>query len=204
MKNAIRKVLCVVVLGSVFAATAETKFPLRVDIDVSTKRSKKNIGAGKEGEAKLEHVQVRVKVRKTSSQPWDEPVNAELYVIGKSVHADHFGIIDVQKGEFRFTKENDNVFEYTSPSYTLGRTSGNINVGGTYETYLVVISDKDGNIVDTRSGRALSDEGIAFIRELGPMTKFDKDGNVLGEITDPGKKFKAAVPAAVHPGDDDD
>lgn len=202
MKSLMLKTCCAV-LGLVFVAGAQTKFPLRVDIDVSAKRSKQNIGAGKSGEAKLQHVTIKVKVRKTSSQPWNEPVYAELYVIGKGVHVDKYGIIDVKKGEFRFTKENKNTFEYTSPSYTLGRTSGNINVGGEYETYLVVISDHNGNMVDYRCGRAIKEEGIAFIRKLGPKALFDKDGNVE-ELKNPGEAFKAAIPAAVHPGSDDD
>jgi hypothetical protein len=196
--------ICAAVLASVFAAEANTKFPLRVDVDVSTKRSRKNIGAGKEGEAKVEQVQVIVKVRKSSGQPWEEPIGAELYVIGKQVHTGNLGIIDVQKGSFTFDKENDNSFKYESPMYTLGKTSGNINVGGVYETYLVVITDQEGNIVDTRCGRSIEDKGIDFIRKLGPKTMFDRDGNVLGELENPGEAFKKAVPAAVHPGDDDD
>ena len=115
----------------------------------------------------------------------------------------HYGIIDVQKGSGTFDKENDNSFKYTSPMYALGRTSGNINVGGTYETYLVVITDHTGKIVATRCGRSIKDEGIAFIRELGPKTLFDRDGNVIGKVEQPGKAFRAAVPAAVDPGDDD-
>ena len=61
--------------------------------------------------------------------------------------------------------------------------------------------DKDGKIVDTRSGRSIRDEGIAFIRELGPMTLFDRDGNVIGKVEEPGKAFKKAVPAATFSGD---
>lgn len=204
MKSLIRIFLGLSVVGCALAANAQAKFPLRVDIDVSAKRSRTNIGAGKEGEAKVEQVQVRVKVRKASSQPWEDPVNVELYVIGKGVHKEAYGIIDVIKKDFTFTRENDNTFEFTSPTYSIGRTSGNINVGGVYETYLVVISDKDGNMVDTRSGRAIKEEGINFIRELGPKTLFDKEGNVIGKLEEPGKAFREAVPAAVHPGDDDD
>lgn len=200
MKSLVKGLVCVAVLGSVVASSAQTKFPLRVDIDVSAKRHKRNIGAGEDGEAKVEQVQVRLKVRKSSSQPWAAPVLVELYVIGKQVHTGYYGIIDEQKGEFQFTKENDNTFEYTSPMYSLGRTSGNINVGGSYETYLVVITDQDGKIVDTRSGRAFSDKGITFIRELGPETIFDRDGNVVGKIDGQGDAFKKAIPSATNPG----
>ncbi|VGO16099.1 hypothetical protein PDESU_04689 [Pontiella desulfatans] len=202
MKGMVKGLVCIAVLASVAVVEAQTKFPLRVDIDVSAKSSRKSIGAGMDGEAKTEQVQVRVKVRKSSSQPWDNPVSAELYVIGKQIHTGYYGIIDVQKGEFKFSKENDNTFEYTSPMYTLGRTSGNINVGGSYETYLVVISDHNGEVIDTRSGRHIKDKGIEFIRKLGKKTLFDRDGNVIGELENPGKAFKKAIPSATDPGNE--
>ncbi len=202
MNGMIKGLLSIAVVGCVLAASAQSKFPLKVDIDVSTKRNTKNIGAGSSGEAKVENVQVRVKIRKAGGQPYEDQLTAELYVIGKQIHTGYFGIIDVVKKEFNFTKENKNTFEFASKMYPLGRTSGNINVGGTYETYLVVIVDKAGKIIDTRSGRVIKERGIAFIRELGPRTLFDRDGNVIGTLEDPGKAFKKAVPAAVRSDDD--
>jgi hypothetical protein len=202
MKSLMKSMVCVAVLGSMVAAEAQTKFPLRVSIDVSTKRQRRNIGAGSDGEAKVEQVQVTVRIRKSSGQPWTEPIHAELYVIGKQIHTGYYGIIDVQKGSGTFSKENDNSFEYKSPFYSLGRTSGNINVGGAYETYLVVVTDAEGKIVDTRSGRSISDKGIALIREMGPETLFDRDGNVIGKVENPGQAFKKAIPSATDPGND--
>ncbi len=201
MKTMLKGMICVAVLGSVMASSAQTKFPLRVDVDVSTKRQRKNIGAGYDGEAKVEQVQVRVKIRKSSGQPWTDPITAELYVIGKEIHTGNFVIIDVKKGSGVFDKEKDNAFEYTSPMYPIGKTSGNINVGGTYETYLVVVTDHEGNIVETRSGRSIKEKGIEFIRQLGPKTKFDKDGNVLGVGDGSQDAFKKAIPSATNPGD---
>jgi len=198
MKQYMKAVVCMVVLASVTTVWA---FPLKVDIDVTTKRSRKQIGAGADGEAKLENVQVKVKVRKSGGDIPEGKLSAELYIIGKQIHTGNYGIIDVKKGEFELLKENDYTASYESPVYTLGATGGNINVGGRYETYLVVVSGPDGEIIDWRSGRALRDEGVALIRTLGPKTMFDKDGNVLGELENPGKAFKAAVPAAVDPGD---
>lgn len=199
MKSWINGMICVTVLGSVLAA--EAAFPLRVDIDVSTKRDRKMVGAGDSGEVKVETVTVKVKVRRSGGDIPEGKLFAELYVIGKQIHTGNYGIIDVQKGEFELLKENQYTAEYTSPPYTLAETKGNINVGGKYETYLVVISDPDGNIIDYRSGRSLSDEGVAFIRTLGKETMFDKDGNVLGQLENKGEALKIAIPAAVSSDD---
>jgi hypothetical protein len=202
MKRLLTGILAVTVVGSSLMAHAQNKFPLRVDIDVSTKSSQKNIGSGSDGSAQLTYIQVIVKVRKSSSEPWTQPVGMELYVIGKQIQTGYYGIIDVQKGEYVFDQADDYSFTYKSPTYTLGNTSGNINVGGTYETYLVVLTDKNGNIIDTRSGRVIKEKGIAFIRELGPKTLFDRDGNVLGKANPNASAFKAAIPAAVSVRDD--
>ena len=192
--------VCLMVLGGVVSSWA---FPLKVDIDVSTKRSRQQMGSGADGEARLENVQLKIKIRKSGGDLPEGKLSAELYVIGRQIHTGNYGIIDVKKGEFELLKDNDYAFTYESPVYTLGKTSGNINVGGEYETYLVVVSDPGGEMIDWRSGRALRDEGVAFIRKLGPKTMFDKEGNVLGELENPGEDFKAAVPAAVDPGDGD-
>jgi hypothetical protein len=188
--------------GAVLTAGAQTTFPLRVDIDVNPKTTKKNIGAGTSGEAKMQQVQVHVKIRQSGGQLYEAPLKAELYVIGKQIHTGYYGIIDVIKKDFTFSQENSRTFEFSSQMYSIGQTSGNINVGGTYETYLVVVVDDKGEIVDTRSGRVIREQGIAFIRELGPMTLFDRDGNVIGKVENPGEAFRRAVPAATYQGTD--
>jgi hypothetical protein len=144
-----------------------------------------------------------VKIRKSGGQPYTDTLTAELYVIGRQIHTDYYGIIDVIKKDFVFTRDNDNTFEFKSQMYALGRTSGNINVGGRYETYLLVVVDKAGKIIDTRSGRVIREKGIKIVRELGPLTLFDRDGNVVGHVKegDKNKAFRKAVPAAVRSDD---
>lgn len=200
MKVLTKSLLSFAVVGCVAAASA-AEFPLKVDIDVSTKRSTRQIGAGTSGEAKVENVQCRVKIRKAGGQPYEGQLTAELYVIGRQIHTGYYGIIDVVKKEFMLTQEKDNTFEFSSKDYAIGKTSGNINVGGKYETYLLVVIDEAGEIIDTRSGRSIGEKGIALIREMGPMTLFDRDGNVIGKVENPGAAFKAAIPAATFQGD---
>ncbi len=199
MKSRVKGLLGVALVGCVVVAVAQTVFPLRLDLDVSTKRHRKNIGAGSHGEAKVEQVQVRVKIRKSGGQPYLDQLTGELYIIGRQIHTDHFGIIDVIKKDFYLTKENKNSVEFLSRMYALGRTQGNINVGGKYETFLLVVVDKDGKIVETRSGRIIKEKGIETIREWKRGTLFDRDGNVVGHMQekDKNKAFRQAIPAAV-------
>ena len=200
MKVLTKSLLSFAVVGCVVVASAD-EFPLKVDIDVSTKRSTKQIGAGSSGEAKVENIQCRVKIRKAGGQPYEGQLTAELYVIGRQIQTGYYGIIDVDKRDFTFTPENENIFEFKSKMYAIGKTSGNVNVGGKYVTYLLVIVDEAGEIIETRSGRSIGEKGIAHIREMGPMTLFDRDGNVIGKVENPGAAFKAAIPAATFQGD---
>ena len=203
MKSLTRSALSAAILGSMVVSGSAAEFPLQVDIDVNAKIQRKTLGAGDSGEAKVEQVLVRVKVRQSGGQLYTDPLKAELYIIGRQIHTGYYGIIDVIKKDFTFTQENSRTFEFASETSPIGRTSGNINVGGTYETYLVVIVDKDGKIVDTRCGRVIREKGINFIRELGPMTLFDRDGNVIGKLENPGEAFRKAVPTALMEEDDD-
>ncbi len=198
MKGMFKVVLGVVALGAVVAA--EARFPLQMDIDVSARRNTKNIGAGSEGQARVENVSLRVRVRRASGSPDAQPLTAELYVIGRQIHTGYFGIIDVVKKDFSFAEER--LFEFTTSEYALGRTDGNINVGGVYETFLVVIVNDKGEVLETRSGRSIGERGVGLIREMGPSTLFDRDGNVVGKVDVKNSAFKKAVPVATRPGND--
>jgi hypothetical protein len=200
MKVSMKSLLGIAVMGAVVAAIAQTTFPLRVTIDVNPIRSRQQIGAGAAGSAVIENVQVNVSIRQKGGALYTDPLHAELYVIGRQIQTGYYGIIDVIKEDFTFTKEQDRTFEFSSKNYRLGVTDGNINVGAVYETFLVVLVDSNGETIDTRSGRSIGEKGVALIREMGPLTLFDRDGNVVGKVENPGEAFRAAAPAAVAPG----
>ena len=140
MKSLFRTLLGAAIIGSAFISEAQSQFPLRLSIDVSTRRNTRNIGTGSSGQARVQNVSLRVRIRRDSGSPFLEPLRAEVYVIGRQIHTGHFGIIDVVNKDFDFTE--DRLFEFTTREYSLGRTSGNINVGGAYETFLVVVTDQ--------------------------------------------------------------
>ena len=83
MKSAITSILALTTFAASIAGAAQ--FPLRVEIDASADSETINIGAGADGEAKVEIVSIGVEIEKSSSQPWEKPVSAELYVIGVPV-----------------------------------------------------------------------------------------------------------------------
>ena len=186
---------------TVAASTTLAQFPLRVDIDASASTEQLNIGAGQDGEASVEKVTVGVAVKKDSGQPWEHTVTAELYIIGTPVGMDAFTVVGKTVKEFTFNKENDNTFEFESPVYNFGETSGNINLGLEYETYLVIVIDHTGKVVDTRCGRSLNEKEMALIRKLELNKIYDKDLNIVGTVDQLNQATKKAVPSATDPGD---
>lgn len=182
-----RGLLGIAVLGCILGAHGQSAVPLQLHIDVSNRNITRQIESGDSGQDKVERVSVVVTVRKSGGGDSADLLNLELYVIGKQIETGYYGIIDVVKEPFTFSKDPDNEFSYTSKEYGLPRTGGivdvdSVDVGGIYKTYLVVISDKDGNIIDTSCGRAIKQKSIDLIREFGPMTLFDRDGNVVGKV----------------------
>jgi len=93
---------------------------VRVDINVGTKRTTYNIGAGNQGESKVKGTTLNVTLRKSSSMPYAGQLTAELYVLGKRIHAKGvYGVIDVLKPDFTFSTENGNEFKFTAGPYHL-------------------------------------------------------------------------------------
>ena len=199
MKSAITSILALTTFAASIAGAAQ--FPLRVEIDASADSETINIGAGADGEAKVEIVSIGVEIEKSSSQPWEKPVSAELYVIGVPVGMEAFTVVGVTKKEFNFTKDNDNEFEFNSPKYRFGETSGNINVGLEYETYLVVVTDHEGKVVETRCGRALDEKEMQLVRTLEINKIYNKDLEIIGTVDELADATKASVGAATDPGD---
>lgn len=196
-----KSIIALLALGfsmSTFAAD----FPLRVDINASAKTEKLNLGAGQDGEAFIERVSVNVTVKKESGQPWEHPVTVELYILGMPVNQKAFTVVEKVVQEFNFTKENDHTFKFKSPAYNFGETSGNINVGLQYETYLVIVTDHEGKTVETKCGRALDEKEMKLIRTLELNKIYDKDLNIIGTVENLKKATGAAVQSATDPGDD--
>ena len=175
------KFLSVFIFGAVVATTVRADFPLKLSIDVSNKRNTYVVSSSNNGETKIERVNVDAKIRKAGGQEYTGELTAELYIIGQKVNSGYYGIIDIVKTNFCLTAENDQTFELKTKPYEIGYASGNMKTGARYETYLLVVVDKEGKIIDWRCGRALSQKGIDFIRKQGVNTVFDRDGYVLGK-----------------------
>lgn len=197
-RRLIRYFTGLVLIGAVLTVAAKIPFPLRLDIDVSTRKESMNMEIGTNGTVNVESVCLRVRIRRASGSPHTEPLKAELYVIGRQMPAGRYGVLDVVSREFNFSEER--IVEFTTHPYGIEVPAGDIMVGGVYETFLVVVTDKTGRIIETRSGRVISEKGLHLIREQGVNTLLDRDGNVVDECMDRPAGCRPAEPTAENPG----
>ena len=200
MRTKLKYMIGILLMGCVWTASAKSEFPLHLDIDVSPDTDTRMIAAGREGEAQLNMITFHIKIRQSFGELYNEPLTAELYIIGQQIQTGYYGVMDVVKKQFTLSEEDDRSFKFSTKPYIFGDTGGNITVGGEYETYLIVVLDHEGKVIETRCGRSLDKKEIAFIRKLGPMTLFDRDCHVIGKVKNPGAAFRAAVPAAASAG----
>ena len=200
MKTKLKYLIGILLIGLSWMTSAQPEFPLHLDIDVSPDTDTRMIAAGRDGEAELNMITFHIKIRQSFGRLYTKPLTAELYIIGEQIQTGYYGVMDVIKKQFTLTEKDDRSFTFSTQPYMFGETGGNITVGGEYETYLIVVLDQEGKVIETRCGRILSKKEIAFIRKLGPMTLFDRDCHVVGKVKNPGAAFRAAVPAAASSG----
>lgn len=181
------------------SCTAFAQFPLRVDINASTKIDRSHTSDGMKGQISRSNVSIAVTVKKASTQPWEKPVTVELYVIGTPIDMAGFTVVSATTNEYTFSRENDNTIKFNSPTYTFGAVSGGANAGLKYETFLIIVSDAEGEVVQTRAGRSLAEKEMKLIRTLELKKIYDKDLNIIGSVEDLKKDKKKMVEKMIDP-----
>ena len=181
------------------SGSALAQFPLRVDINASTKTDRKRTSDGMKGQITRNYVTVAVTVKKSSSQPWEKPVSVELYVIGKPVDTEGFTIVGATTNKYTFSKENNNTIKFESPIYTFAEVSLFEEVGLKYETFLIIVSDDQGKVVQTRAGRTLAEKEMELIRTLELRKIYNKDLKIIGSLDDLKKDTKKGLEKVIDP-----
>jgi hypothetical protein len=189
----------IALLTLLLAFSAFAQFPLRVNINASTKTDRKHSSDGMKGQITRNYVTVAVTVKKSSPQPWEKPVMVELYVIGKPVDMEGFTVVGATTNEYTFSKANDNTIKFDSPIYTFAEASILEEVGLKYETYLIVVSDDQGKVVQTRAGRSLAEKEMELIRTLEPRKIYNRDLEIIGTIDDLKKDARKALGDVIDP-----
>ena len=177
--------------------------PPRIDISVSVKNDRENRDGGRDQgsgfQVQQETVVVEVKVRKSSSQPYEGPLRAELYVIGQPEQKEAYVILDKQVSRFSFAADTSH--DFTSDAISIRQLEAGQQKGVEYKGYLVVVRDKTREIIALKCSKLdyekhaeaimAADKGEALDAEFKPM------GNVQDKLDktpqrpnrQPGRRF---------------
>lgn len=182
MKKRILMMVCCATIG-ISTATVHA-VPLMLDIDVTTRRDHDTLRPiqGDPDNIKLNSATITIKIHRSLGDVPEGKLFAELYVIGRLNDIEAYGIIDVKKGEIKLTEENDYTALFVSPPYDIDQDEEIVNKYGEYRSFLVVVSDAEGNVIDYRDGWSLRNKDITLIRKLGLKAKMDVSGRVIGEL----------------------
>jgi hypothetical protein len=147
--------------------------PPRIEISVASDTDRSNTGYGgrRSIQVQEETVSVEVKVRKSSSAPYEAPLRAEIYLIGSPENKEGFIILDKRIDQFSFSVDNGNQHVIQSRGIKLKQIESGRQIGVEYKGYLVAIVDKSNEILQLKCSKLDYEKNAAAIMagEKGTM-----------------------------------
>lgn len=160
--------------------------PPRIDISVSsdTDRSNTTYGNRRSAQVQEETVSVEVKFRKSSPSPYEEPLTAELFLIGTPAKTGGYMILEKSKQNFSFTAEKKNEYIFASKEVNLQQLDGGRSLGVEFNGYLIAVRDKTESIIALKCSKLdfeknaeqilAGERGDAFDDEFEPIERKQK------------------------------
>ncbi len=142
--------------------------PPRVEIKVSVKNERDNKAVGRSNrgpgmQVQQESVQATVDIRKSSSAPYEAPLQSEVYLIGRPEQADYYMILNTSKSKFQFTTENKNEHSYESGMVNLKQLEAGKQAGVEYEGYLAIVRDRNNEIIGMKCSKLVFEKNAEAI-----------------------------------------
>lgn len=102
---------------------------------------------------KYQVVEPSVLLRKTSTEPYEAPLEMEVILLGRIREVDRYIIIDSAVISFTFAGKQSYEVTYEGYPVDLRQISGSWRSGVEYEGYLVMIRDSRGKLVATKASK---------------------------------------------------
>lgn len=155
--------------------------PPRLDISVSPKIDRSNKGSsadrGPGAQVQKELVVVDVKIKKSSSAPYEAPLRAELYVLGQQEQKEGYVVLSQKASRFLFKPDTGYTHEFSSADIKLKQLERGKQIGIEYAGYLVAVRDKIGDIVELKCSKLDFEKNAEAILGSKKGTQFDRDFN---------------------------
>ncbi len=129
---------------------------------------------------KVTVVSANVEVRKKSRSPYQGTLKAEIYLIGKEMVTGAYTLAEMATSRVHFTDENKGRYTFKSSAiYRVYEEYNELEIrGASYEGYLVVVVDPQGNKIATETDLSwLLDENIDKIRNFYVGIFFNENCN---------------------------
>lgn len=130
-------------------------------------------------EKKAETTKCTAVLKQTNKEPSNREFIARMYVIGKQTNRDLREVISYAEHEFSFKSSKTTQFktapvtvEYTKSNYAQNR-------GARYEGFLVLVEDKEGNIVAVESSQTSYEKNAHKFKAAKKGTEFDNDFDIM-------------------------
>jgi hypothetical protein len=176
---------------------------MRVSIDDTDRENKgRSFNRGAGFQVQRESVQVDVSIHKTSPAPYEAPLRAELYLIGKPENTDAYVVIGQKSSKFQFTTENKYEHDFSSGTVHLKQVEAGRQVGLEYEGYLVAVRDRKGEVVEIKASKLDFSKNAEAIMGSERGEVFDEDFKKVDmeEMRKRKEKKKLPTPGKRFPG----
>lgn len=104
---------------------------------------------------KYQVIEPSVLLRKTSTEPYEAPLEMELILLGRIREVDRYIILDNAVVSFSFTGKQSYEVTYAGYPVDLRQIRGSWRSGVEYEGYLVNVWDSKGNLVASKASKVI-------------------------------------------------
>lgn len=139
--------------------------PPRIEINMEPSVDSYTVGylgnAGYDYTVKYQVVEPSVLLRKTSTEPYEAPLEMEVILLGRIREVDRYIIIDNSVVSFAFKGKQSYEVSYVGYPVDLRQISGSWKSGVEYEGYLVIIRDSRGKLVAVKGSKNALEQNAA-------------------------------------------
>jgi hypothetical protein len=128
----------------------------------------------KSGAGVVQVVKYTIEIRKVSSDPYESPVNIELYLIGTIGDDTTYVVLHRTKEQVRFTAGTRNP-KITGPDLSLGSPELQKKYDVDYVGYLIIASSAGGQIIEVQSDKKIIEANAGFISKFKAGDLFGSD-----------------------------
>jgi hypothetical protein len=147
-----------------------TKLPPKINIEFSKTQDRHS----KSYSYAIVEMQCEASLKKTSRMPYDGDLRATLFVIGENDYRNEYILVDRTDSDFNFRDNPSHAFQGSVFSMREYKSSSSNNQGTEYKGFVIVVIDKDENVIAMKSNRDQFSGNIDDLTKLKTGARFGR------------------------------